>query len=1101
MRPHGTLCLAVFVILLTAAPATAQAPTSEQVEFFENDIRPLLADNCLQCHNSRLAAPFGGLRLDTREGLLEGGDSGPAVVPGQPDDSRLIQLVQGRPLLMPPTGPLDDEQVGALVEWVAMGAPWGDVVARSDAPDPSAPFDLDERRRRHWAWQPIRRPQPPTVNDLDWSNHPVDRFIQAELESNNLTPARSADRHALIRRLSFDLRGLPPTPGEIAAFVTNPAPDAYERLVDRYLSSPRFGERWARHWMDLFRYAESHGSEGDPDTPLAWRYRDYLIRAFNGDVGYDQLIREHLAGDLLPRPRLNPDDRLNESIIGTGHFRMVEHGFQPVDPWEDRVKWTDNQIDVVSKAFSGLTVSCARCHDHKFDAISQADYYSLFGTLYGARPTQRAIDTPGTLATNRDELVELKTGIKSALADIWVDSSATLDTTSFEEAAEADPDESLPPARAGSAVDAWLELSSGTDADVETAWQALQDHWRTEIADREEFNRNNFEPGWDLTGPDHAKMVGHGTGFSDRPSDPGEFAVSSVRNRVLDGIYPGGVYTHLLSSKHNGVIQSPRFTIDNDYLSFRVLGSDLSFAQLIIENYAVPRGGIHHLRYSPKKDEMTWATWDTTFWKGFTAYVEFATRDDATHFTYDPADSRQRPRPSRRQDGRSAIGASHVVFHDREEAPKETVLPVLYLLDDTVGDEPAGPPSVADLDRRVRRRLSAAVEAWRDDTLTEQQAAFLDDFIRRDVLPRTLDELPTVRPLVVDYRTLEAEVPVPRRAPGVIEEGSPDQPILVRGSHKNPGAVVPRAFLSAVDGRPYDEARFVRLRLADAITARDNPLTARVAVNRIWRHLFGRGIVRTVDNFGRLGDPPSHPELLDYLAQQFTDDGYSVKRLVKTLVTTQVYRLSSQGSAGASEADPSNRLLQHAPLRRLDAEAIRDAVLATSGRLDLEMYGPSVSVYYPRGKGKTQNSQTLGPIDGDGRRSIYQEIRRNVHNPFLEVFDLPKPATTRGQRDATNVPAQSLTMLNSPFVIGQAAVWGQRLAEGEAYSVEGRIDHMFLKAVGRPPTVDERARAATYVSARAGEQGTSGDLILFDEDVWQDLAHSLFNLKEFIFLP
>ena len=947
------------------------------------------------------------------------------------------------------------------------------------------------------------------MRDTAWPREPVDTFILATLEEHGLEPAPSADRHTLIRRLSFDLRGLPPTPAEIARFVGDETPTAYADLVDRYLDSPHFGERWARHWMDLFRYSESHGSEGDPDTPLAWRYRDYLIRAFNGDVPYDQLIREHVAGDQLREPRLNVDDRLNESIIGTAHYRLIEHGFQPVDPWEDRVKWADNQVDVVSKAFLSLTVSCARCHDHKFDAISQKDYYSLFGTLYGARPTQRAIDDPALLATNKDALATLKGDIRESLADTWLGEAGAVETQLLEMIApsaddvhvaddpEPEPAARPAPARDGSVLPAWRELAETEPAGFAAAWRGLSERWASEIAGRERFNDEHFETMWDLSGPDYADTVGHGTGRTDAPSRPGEFAIQTRGDRLLNGIYPGGAYTHLLSTKHAGVIQTPRFTIDHDYISLRVLGGDLSFAQLIIENYAVPRGGIYHLRYSPKTDEMAWARWDTSFWKGFTAYIEFATQDDVTQFTYDPEDSGLRNRPTRRRDGRSFIGASRILFHDANETPRDTVVPILYLLDGPNDDAPQSREALAAL---IGRRLRAAVADWRDDRLSEPQAAFLDEFVRADLLPRSLEDLVALRAPVAEYRLLERDVPVARRAPGVVEEAAPDQPLLVRGNHNTRGEVVPRGFLTAVDNQPYAEPGLVRLRLAEAITTPDNPLTARVAVNRVWRHLFGYGLVRTVDNFGRLGDPPSHPALLDSLARAFIDDGYSVKRLIRRLVLTRTYQLSSQTSAAAGRDDPANRWLQHANLRRLDAEAIRDGMLVVSGRFDPMMYGPSVPVHYAERHGLTEGDPDNGPVDGDGRRSIYQEIRRNAHNPFLEVFDMPKPATTRGQRDATNVPAQSLTLLNSPFVIGQAAEWGQRLAEGEAASIDGRIEHMFVKALGRRPTEVERARVENYLTSVAGDRGTSESLLLYDAQVWQDVAHSLFNLKEFIFV-
>ena len=1087
------------VLVVTAQqPVIEHSPTAEQIEFFEGRVRPVLAEKCFQCHSSRTSTPFGGLRLDSRQGLLTGGDSGPAVVPGQSADSAIVQRVQGRPVLMPPTGRLDDDEITALIQWVDMGVPWPVATASDDVPDPSAPFDLPQRKQQHWAWQPVQVVEPPTANDSSWSGTAVDRFIHAALEQQSLTPAPAADPRALIRRLSFDLRGLPPTPAEVARFVSDASPEAYVDLVDRYLASPRFGERWARHWMDLFRYSESHGSEGDPDIPLAWRYRDYLIRAFNADVSYDQLIREHLAGDLLPAPRLNSDLQLNESVIGTGHFRLVEHGYQPVDPWEDRVKWTDNQVDVVSKAFMGLTVSCARCHDHKFDAISQKDYYSLFGTLYGARPTQRAIDAPSVLTKNKEELASLKKQVRAKLADVWVNSTTAANEALLEQARvtiepESETFNSTGIRSDGTLVEALREL--GQASDFTATWNELQRYWETEVETRQAFNNEHFDVAWDLSGFDYEATVGHGVGRPDVPSAPGEFSIERRGDLLLGGIYPGGAYTHLLSTKHGGVIQTPRFQIDTDHISLRVLGGDLSFAQLIIENYAVPRGGIYHLRYSPKADRMTWAQWDTTFWKGFTAYIEFATQEDVTRFQFDSEDTSLTNRPTRRGDGRSFIGASQVVFHETDETPRDTVLPVLHMFEGAI------PTSLDELTRQLSEQLKGVVEAWRDGRLSEQQAVFLDEFVRADLLPRRLEDLVGLRSLVAEYRLLERDVPVARRAPGVVEESAPDQPLLVRGSHKTLGDVVPRGYLTAVSNERYPDPAQVRLHLAEAVTASDNPLTSRVAVNRIWRHLFGYGLVRTVDNFGRLGDSPSHPELLDYLADGFVNDNYSVKRLIRRLVLTKTYQLSSSVSPESTEIDPLNRFLQHANLRRLDAEAIRDAVLSISGRLDTTMYGPSVPVHYAARRGLTEGDPDNGPVDGDGRRSIYQEIRRNAHNPFLEVFDLPKPATTRGQRDATNVPAQSLALLNSPFVIGQAAEWGQRLAAGEATSVDNRITHMFLKALTREPTDEELTRVTEYVRAVATDHETSPDLLMYGAHVWQDVAHSLFNLKEFIFIP
>ena len=616
---------------------------------------PLLANHCYECHSAETATPFAGLRLDRRDDLIKGGVSGPAIVPGKPDESPLIHRVQGRPALMPPTGALSDAQIQSLIEWVRMGAPWTDPAATSA--DSGEGFHLEARKRSHWAWQPVRSVSPPAVNDTNWPLHPMDRFILARLEQEGLEPAPAADRHTLIRRLSYDLRGLPPLPGEVQAFVADPSPRAYEALVDDYLDSPHFGEHWARHWMDLVRYSESHGSEGDPDTPYAWRYRDYLIRALNADIPYNQLIREHLAGDLLPSPRMNSALGINESLLATAHFRMVEHGFQPVDPLEDRIKWTDNQVDVLSKAFQGLTISCARCHDHKFDAISQEDYYAIFGVLYGARPTQRAVDDPERLDWGRNELTGLKEEIRQELAGAWIREASALSSKLLETPHEAftnppdspckpasSPDSSDDPAApetavaavetdepkgAGTAVSAagqalnqaleearcepgsplaaWVRLAGQEGDDFRQEWAALKEEWDARIRTGKAFNREHFQVRWDLSGPDYGEWIGHGAGLPAEPSLPGEFSVGASGKRILNGIYPGGVYTHLLSDKHNGVIQSPRFTIDTNFISLSVLGSDFSFAQLIMENYAVPRGLIFHMRHVPKR----------TGWNGF----------------------------------------------------------------------------------------------------------------------------------------------------------------------------------------------------------------------------------------------------------------------------------------------------------------------------------------------------------------------------------------------------------------------------------------------------------------------------------------------------
>ena len=1073
----GQIGISLVLPLLLWVPASG---SEADLEHFEKSVRPLLVEQCYACHSSEAPSIFANLRLDSRGAILEGGDSGPAVVPGDAAASLLVQAVRGEAKVpMPPTGRLQDRQIAALEAWVAAGAPWPDEEA-AGLPDASEEFDLDRRRQEHWAWQPVVPTNPPDVQDEDWARTDVDRFVLARLEEHGLQPAPPADRYTLLRRLSFALTGLPPARKQIEEFLADDSPRAVEIVVERLLSSPHFGERWARHWMDLVRYTESHGSEGDPDIPDAWRYRDYLIRAFNDDIPYDQLVREHLAGDLLPEPRINRELGLNESLLGTAHYRMIEHGFQPVDPWEDRVKWTDNQVDVFSKAFQGLTVSCARCHDHKFDAISQRDYYALFGVFSGARPVQRAVDTQDLLDRNLDGLVSTKAAIRNELASIWAEVAANLPVRMLRgdptvsralEAAACDPDSVLYP---------WFDLADRPEAGVQSGWDRIARGWDRQRSLRQGFNEERFQKIWNLSAGAHGwKRLG--TGMVQGVSPAGEFSVLPAGERIVEGIYPSGVHSGLLSRRHNGVLQTPRFTIDSDYVSFLVQGSGLSVVRLIVENYAVPRGGIYWQRYSPKSDEPRWAGWDTTFWKGFSAYLEFATVQDATNFLLDSEDAAKNPKPKPSSDGRSHFGAVAVAFHDDDVYPKDLEPAIEFLLD---GQSPDSRDSLA---RLYADRLLVAIGAWRDGSVSAAGAAYLDFFVRNRILPSSTGLSDRLDRLVAQYRALEDEVPVYRRVPSVLEEAGPDQPLLVRGNHNDRGEPVARRYLAALGSQPYDDPEMTRLRLAEEVTNPRNPLTSRVIVNRVWRHLFGRGLVATVDNFGRVGSPPSHPGLLNYLADQFVRNDWSVKQLIQSLVLTSTYQLASDASPLAAQLDPGNELLQHMPVRRLEGEVIRDALLTVSGRLDSRLLGPSINVYYAFAKGKTKGDREKGPVDGDGRRSIYQEVRRNAHNPFLEVFDQPKPSSTRGHRDVTNVPAQSLTMLNSPLVVAQAERWGEDLAIRKE-SASHTVRTMFLDALGRPPGPLELDRSLGYLG-----KGPSSE-------AWSDLAHALFNLKEFIYV-
>ncbi len=1056
LRAESTIFLSVRWLL--CGFLSSACLLGDQAQFFESRIRPVLAQKCWSCHGSELQQ--GGLRLDSREAFLKGGGRGPAVVPGDPSASLLLRALRHEGLEMPLGGKLPDGQVADFAKWIADGAAWPKL---SDSSEQAG----------HWAFEPVVSHRPPGAGSA-WTLNDVDRFIAAKLSDASLEPAPQADRRTLIRRLSFDLTGLPPRPEEVHAFVNDESPTAYGDLVDRLLSSKSFGEHWARKWMDWVRYSESHGSQGDFELPNAWRYRDYLIRAFNSDTPYDRMLLEYLAGDLLEDPRVNEEDGLNESMLGPGNLRMVEYGYLPVDALDDQVKVVDNQIDVLSKAFQGLTISCARCHDHKFDPITQKDFYALYGVFASSRHGLVTVDSVELLGRGRERLEQLRQKIKRGLTDAW-----TKAPVAMPQSAPA----SLPP---DDPLQLWLALRGKHGLAFRSEWECLRSQWLDEAKSRRDHNSSGFRRIWDLAKPeDYSRWYPSGPGVSRTPSPNGEFRILPEGDRIVAGLLPAGSYSGLGSEKLGGIVGSPRFRVSSDRISVRVVVGNFISARLVVENYPIGNGGIH-----PAIDvtggRPRWITFDTAYRRGANAHLELQTLDERSRpFRFNSG----RPERKPAEDGRSSFGLIEVVFHDGQAGPRDEPAALLYLLDQ---ERPEG---VAELEGLYRRLVREAVAAWGRGELDERQTAFLDAAIGSGLLPAKLEELPALSELVAEYRRVEAEVPVPRRAPGVLPGTSFDQPLFTRGDHKKPDALVERRYLELFGGKPFRPQGSGRLELALALASPQNPLTARVMVNRLWSNLFSQGIVATVDNFGATGEKPSHPELLDYLAERFVETGWSIKDMISLMVRSRAYQMTSAGSEQARDVDPGNRLLERQNFRRLSAEEIRDAILATSGELDATMYGPSVNVYYV---GKTEGGGEKGPLDGKGRRSVYQAIRRNSHNPFLEVFDAPKPSTTRGRRDVTNIPAQSLALLNDPFVIDQAKKWANRAVADGAIAPGDRAVRMFRRALSRDPAPEELDLLITSLGAFADERETSA--LMADERVWTDFAHALLNLKEFLYL-
>lgn len=1118
----------------TAAGAVASAAPAEPfdaaaVELFEAKVRPLLVEHCYECHSAESEDVEGGLRLDSRAAVLAGGDTGPAITPGEPDESLLIDAVRhGNLYQMPPEKKLADEEIAILVQWVANGVAWtpGELVAAASLGG-AGEFDLAERRAAHWAWQPLKAVARPDVIDAAWARAPLDDFILARLETAGLRPAATADRRVLIRRLAMDLVGLPPTPDEVAAFVDDTTDEAVQRVVDQLLASPHFGERWGRHWLDLVRYAESRGHEEDTNAANAYQYRDYVIRALNADVPYDRFVHEHVAGDLVASPRLHPEEGYNESILGTGFWFLGEWVHSPVDVRNDETERFDNMIDVFSKTFLGLTVGCARCHDHKFDAITQADYYSLEGFLQSSGYRQirfESLDHNRRIAAELDALDREYKG--HIVGQVVAQRRASIDEAARYVTAARDVADGATIAEIAEAttldveqLKAWVDELRQAREDLEhplhgwvgdatatqkraeqydderAKWQVVADY--TNARQRPvEWNPNGVVfgtaptlPGDVLLGRDATspieRVVAHGSVRRDPVWNDLSEAAGSEReaSRMSEWLVPGHSF------------RTPTFDITKSHVFYLVLGSGHGYVE--VDSHRMNRGPLHGELAQSWKDEPAdgaepakgeangawrWVGHDLTRYPGHNAHVEFTTEGDEPLEVW--------------------------LVVEADTAPTVTTL-ANALVGDALADEARSPADQAVL---LRQLLLSAVEAVGASTIAASvapvdQAQLADWVLRRpDLFPSSAagEENSLLAEYWRKHDELAAQIKTESHAAMAMWDGTGrDGHLLVRGNSRAPAELLPRRFLAAISG---DEPMVIaegsgRLELAHAMTdTATNPFVPRVIVNRVWQHLFGVGLVPTADNFGVLGEPASHPELLDYLADEFVRDGWSLKRLIRRLVLSSTYQMSSRVDPQAAEVNPSNSLLHHARVRRLEGEVIRDAMLRVSGRLDPALYGPSVPVHltdYMQARGVPETS---GPLDGDGRRSIYIAVRRNFITPMMLAFDTPIPFTTIGRRHTSNVPAQALILLNDPLVSQQAALWGQRAVDEGPADPAARVDWIYESALARSATVAERTAALAFLETQALELGLEADAWRSDARVWGDLGHVLFNVKEFIFI-
>ncbi len=914
------------------------ADDTGSVDFFEKKIRPLLADNCYKCHSAQSEKVKGGLKLDTRADVLKGGDTGPALVPGDPEKSLLIKAVRytDEELKMPPKNKkLSAGQIADLETWVKMGAP----DPRTNAAAVAASI-VTAQAKKHWAYQPVLLPAPPAVKNAKWIQSPLDNFVLAKLESKRLKPSPRADKRTLIRRATYDLIGLPPTPAEVDAFVADRSPDAFGAVVDRLLASPHYGERWGRYWLDIARYADTKGYvfEEERRYPFAYTYRDYVIRALNEDLPYDQFIIQQLAADLLP---LGNDKR---PLAALGFLTL---GRRFLNSQPDII---DDRIDVVSRGLMGMTVSCARCHDHKFDPIPTRDYYSIYGVFASSEePADKPLLGEQALPKQYPEyLIERKKRedeSKKFRQDKEAELLAKLHSQAGEyllaasdskKLADAGKRESLARERklAPRIVNRWsdrLEQAENKPDSIFSPWLAFA-----------ALSATNF--------PDAAKPL----------------AASFAAN--VDG-----------SNKLNPLVA-------------QIFTNAPSSLKAVAESY-----------------DKLFATIDKQ-WR------DIATKTNA------PAS-----------------------FADKNS---EALRQVLY-----------GESSAFKMEPEEMYRLF--------DTPAQQKVR---------ALKRKIDELDATH------------AGAPPRAMVLADKRTAVEPVVfVRGNAGNHGPQVPRQFLEILSGNkrePFHQGSG-RLEFAQAIASTNNPLTARVMANRVWMYHFGAPLVRTPSDFGLRSDAPTNPELLDYLASEFMSHGWSLKKLHRRIMLSSAYQQSSDDNAANAKIDPTNDFFWRMNRHRLDFEAMRDTLLAVSGKLDETIGGHAVDI-------------TTEPFPL--RRTVYAFVERQNLPGIFRTFDFASPDTTSPQRFYTTVPQQALFLMNSPFVVQQAQSVLSRAEVKSARTEESRVKELYRVAFQRAPDRDEIAFAKKFLATQILTTNTPAAV-----PVWQygfgEFDEKTSRVKRFTELP
>lgn len=1075
----------VFSMPCAAQLSRASAEEANGDQDFEASIRPILVRRCYECHSAEAGEPEGGLRLDYADGWLRGGDRGAALVPGEPAKSLLATAIRYEDveLQMPPEARLPQREIDLLEAWIRRGAPAPSGTPPTSIDPASTKFDLAARRSAHWAWQPVRRAAPPQVADDSWPSDPLDRFILRPLEDVGLAPAQAASSASWLRRVTFDLTGLPPTRRDVENFLADKAPDAAARVVDRLLASDAFGECWAQHWLDLVRYADSKGHEQDFDIPYAWRYRDYVIRALNANVPYDQFVREHIAGDLIDPPRIDRETRTNQSIQGTGFWHLGEATHSPVDIRGDEADRLANSLDVFGKTFLGMTVACARCHDHKFDAISKEDYYALCGFLESSGFQLADVADPTRQREVANQLADLQATAARELFAAYVAmmiprleafgselATAAINCGTTATSNPADRLTRLAIEVQNAQHDGEHPLHSLVISSIDSAAPITE----SPPSSAPVATVCNFSTM--LQAPlKHDEWLTSGWAFGARPVTPGSMLLRDDKSQPIARLAEeGAAASWQLSSKLTGMFRTRTFAAPAEMLWYRYRGEAEVFAD--VDSHRTVAGPLHGVVKQTLKspNAAAWFGHDLRPYVGHRVHVEFTPTGEFE--LYEVCISSHQPQ-----------------LRDANAGEMNALM--------------ARPPE------SIESGARAAVKAFHDSFEREMQ--FLDGRAPLAAADAQLvnwllmhdDLLPSADPAAaaqyaalaiqfVEHRQqIEAQIPDPEWALALLDGSGFDEPVHLRGNSRTRAkAPTPRGFLTALDGRIAATCGSGRDQLADRLVDSANPLTARVFVNRVWSLLVGRGIVATVDNFGVLGEPPTHPDLLDYLTTEFVEQGWDVKQLIRRIVLSSVYAMSSAPDARALDVDPQNKLCHAARVRRISAEAIRDSMLMVAGNLNPKRYGPAVPVHITEFMRHNRSPERNGPIDGDARRSIYLEVRRNSLNHFLAAFDKPAPFTTVGNRYVSNSAAQPLALSNDPFVESQAQIWAAALIT--RFPDDGAaIRDAYFAAFGRQESPLEADRLLAFLDAAQSSASPARRL-----QAWREICHTLFNVKEFVFL-